>query len=361
LRFIAVVSVVLLHLYASLSHNGAVPSPFAHSAHNTFLGKQGVELFFVISGFILGLPFAKRHISNAVPIKLQDYFLRRVTRLEPPYIVNLFVCLALLLLGHQPALSDVAPHLLLSAVYLHHLFYNADSIINGVTWSLEVEVQFYGLAPLLSLLFAIRAPWMRRAVLTSCVVFSSVLSAPLAGTRFQASILYYLPFFLAGFVVVDLYLATATMSADHRNMVWDGCSVVGWPIVWMLHPKIAHLLLPFLFVLLILAAFRGRVVSRCLSSRWVTDVGGMCYTIYLYHFVLISVCGRLTKPLHIGSSFMAYFALQMLLILPVVLIVCTILYLLVERPCMDRNWPWKLAARLRRDAATLHSPPALPD
>jgi len=87
----------------------------------------------------------------------------------------------------------------------------------------------------------------------------------------------------------------------------------------------------------------------------------MCYTIYLYHFVLISVCGRLTKPLHIGSSFMAYFALQMLLILPVVLIVCTILYLLVERPCMDRNWPWKLVARLRRDAATLHSPPALPD
>jgi peptidoglycan/LPS O-acetylase OafA/YrhL len=54
LRFVAISSVVLFHVYAALER-GAIPPalPF-----NTDLAKRGVELFFAISGFILGVPFA---------------------------------------------------------------------------------------------------------------------------------------------------------------------------------------------------------------------------------------------------------------------------------------------------------------
>ena len=55
------------------------------------VGFRGVELFFVISGFILGLPFAAHYLKGAAPVSLRKYYLRRLTRLEPPYIVALLV------------------------------------------------------------------------------------------------------------------------------------------------------------------------------------------------------------------------------------------------------------------------------
>jgi peptidoglycan/LPS O-acetylase OafA/YrhL len=50
----------------------------------------------------------------------------------------------------------VLPHLAASVGYMHYLIFQAPSAINSVAWSLEIEVQFYILAPLLSMVFAIR-------------------------------------------------------------------------------------------------------------------------------------------------------------------------------------------------------------
>jgi peptidoglycan/LPS O-acetylase OafA/YrhL len=98
---------------------------------------------------------------------------------------------------------------------------------------------------------------------------------------------------------------------------------------------------------LIIAAFRGRVCSRLLALRWVTDIGGMCYTIYLLHFLLLSGMGRIFKPFHIGNSYLVYYLTQAVIVLPLVLVACMAYFLLIERPCMDRNWPSKFAARFR--------------
>ena len=84
LRFVAISSVVLFHLYASLNHGGAVQNPAFDPANVGVLSKRGVELFFVISGFILGVPFASSYLRGAPKINLKQYFLRRLTRLEPP-------------------------------------------------------------------------------------------------------------------------------------------------------------------------------------------------------------------------------------------------------------------------------------
>jgi hypothetical protein len=65
---------------------------------------------------------------------------------------------------------------------------------------------------------------------------------------------------------------------------------------------------------------------------------------------------HVTAPLHVGASFWVYFGLQTLLIAPVVLILCGAFFLLLERPCMDREWPSKFAqcwkSRLGLGAAT---------
>ncbi len=76
LRFVAISSVVLLHIYAALE-SGNVAVPWAMDVD---LPKRGVELFFAISGFILGVPFASHRLLQAPKVNLKQYFLRRLTR-----------------------------------------------------------------------------------------------------------------------------------------------------------------------------------------------------------------------------------------------------------------------------------------
>ena len=94
------------------------------SAPRTFhpdLPKRGVELFFAISGFILGIPFASHFLRQDARVDLTGYFLRRLTRLEPPYFISLFVWAAdQIVMGHRSR-TEMGPHLLASFVYLHNL------------------------------------------------------------------------------------------------------------------------------------------------------------------------------------------------------------------------------------------------
>ena len=336
LRFVAISSVVLFHIYAALEH-GAVLVPIAF---NSDLAKRGVELFFAISGFILGVPFATRYLQNGREVNLKSYFLRRLTRLEPPYFLALFACAAMQRLVGR-SLSDMAPHLLASSFYLQNLAFGAFvGAVNGVAWSLEIEVQFYLLVPLLSRLFAIADARRRRAVILAIMLSAGILSNPLyRTTHLHYSILYYLAFFLAGFLVCDLYL---TREEWRPSVAWDILALCLWPLVWWMGRNTGHVLLPFVIVVLYLAAFRGRIFSTILCNSVITDIGGMCYSIYLFHFLLIYGVKHLTAPIHIGNNFWAYYALQLCFIVPVVMLFCGAFFLLIERPCMDREWPKKL-------------------
>src|ERR1700679_2638582 len=91
LRFVAIASVLLFLMQGQLEHHYAlaIHPPFTGFARAVDFGNRGVPLFFVISGFILALPFARHHPLAAPAPSLRKYFLRRLTRLEPPYLLNL--------------------------------------------------------------------------------------------------------------------------------------------------------------------------------------------------------------------------------------------------------------------------------
>jgi len=337
LRFVAIASVVFFHVYAALDR-GAIPPPIPF---NSDLAKRGVELFFGISGFILGVPFASRYLLNAPKVSLKQYFLRRLTRLEPPYFLALFACAVMQVVVAHRTLSDMAPHLLASFVYLHNLIFGAFvGAVNGVAWSLEVEIQFYVLVPLLALLFSIGNARLRRGAILLIMLAAGFLSNPLyRSLHLHYSIAYYLAFFLAGFLVCDLYL---TRGEWKPSLAWDLLALCLWPTVWYLGRNAGHVVLPFVIVILYLAAFRGRISAAVFSNRVITDIGGMCYSIYLFHFLIIYGVKHLTAPLHFGQNFWLYFLLQCCMIVPVVMLFCGTFFLLIERPCMNRDWPRKL-------------------
>lgn len=345
LRFIAISSVLFFHIYGHLVFGGGVVrGGIADAGVIDRLAKRGVELFFVISGFVVTLPFAAHSLSGGPRVRLKDYFLRRVTRLEPPYIVNLLLSYALWSFAlHQSALERL-PHLIASIFYLHQIVYWEPSSISGVVWSLEVEIQFYIIAPLLVLILCFRPTFWRRSLITIAIFAAGLASMGLIYRPAQLSLLYYINFFLAGMLLCDIY--SVESGSWTPSLRWDAVSLIGWPLVWLLGSSTSHVLAPYLMIVLCVAAFRGKFTRDVLGTTAITVVGGMCYSIYLYHWQALAVIFRLTKPLHIGNGFGSYLALQCLIIFPFILAVATIFFVLIERPCMNKNWPVDLWRRI---------------
>lgn len=352
LRFVAIVSVVLYHISAQLlvksGHPVAIQGRYAWLVTLIGNGDRGVRLFFVISGFVLGLGFARQHLHLGKSIDLKKYFLRRVTRLEPPYIFNLVFCALVAFVYYHQRLGYMAPHLLASVMYLHNVAYRAPSVINGVTWSLEVEIQFYILAPLISLLFRIPGAWLRRSIFLFLIVLIGTMQMALhiGATVAGLTIIFYLQYFLVGMLLTDLYLTVRPRIQTHWK--WDIVSLCGWPIVFLVSRDYLwfHAIFPFLIMALYIAAFQGKVFRGFFSNLWIATIGGMCYSIYLWHFFVIGVFFKLTRHLVVFHDFLLNLIVQILTLGIPIAVVSVLAFVTIERPCMDPAWPQKSWARL---------------
>ena len=366
LRFVAIMAVILFHLGINLSSRNVTDYDFdsPSSVTRTFLhsGDFGVQLFFIVSGFVLALPFARHHLRDGPKVGLKAYFLRRVTRLEPPYFIAMIGIFVFLVVVHGHSPTRLFPHLVASLFYVHDLVYGTDSLVNNVAWSLEVEIQFYLLVPLLTLVFAIRHALQRRAVMIAAIVVLSIVGPIVAGqsSHLENSILRFSQYFLIGFLLADLWTSEQLRPA-RRSAWWDVVVAACIPLVIMLHTgtglanwfpgpadggnKLSLVLLPWLCFAAYLGAFRGVVANAVLTNRWIVTVGGMCYSIYLLHNVFLNNVLGATKSIAPTGSYTVNIALQAVVMVPLIVVVSTVFFVLIERPCMDKNWPVKLRAR----------------
>ena len=235
LRFAAIAMVALFHLNGYLTAKSApytLASPKSDWLYQAAsVGFHGVELFFVISGFILGLPFAAPS-KSASPVSLRKYYLRRLTRLEPPYLVTLIGLFVLALLVKGKPVASFYSHFAANFFYLHSLIYGTFSPALGVAWSLEIEVQFYVLGPLLTLVFAIPGRRLRRVCLLAAIVGTLLAQSLLlpGSPRLSLSVLAYLQFFLMGFLLADIFVVDWN-EAPRQHFGWDLVALAGWPLL----------------------------------------------------------------------------------------------------------------------------------
>lgn len=356
LRLVAIAAVVLFHLHTYVIERSPARVPeWASSPISKFLetGRCGVELFFVISGFILALPFAEQRLAGAQAVSLRRYYLRRVTRLEPPYIVNLLIAFVLLVVAGKEAATALWPHLAASLCYVHNLVFGTASRINAVAWSLEIEVQFYVLAPLLAAVFSISQRSTRRVVLVGAIaamVGLKLAFPPEAWGKWNLTLPAFIDYFLVGFLLADLYVAD-WRGAPVQQFRWDALGVLAWAAIPFSQMAVeTRPLMPVLAFAACLGSFRGPMLAKCLSLPWCATIGGMCYTIYLYHYFVISAVGRMTIGFAAGPSLGINLAIQAALICPVIVVVGAVLFVAVEKPCMRHGW-WKTDFRSRWQAA----------
>jgi peptidoglycan/LPS O-acetylase OafA/YrhL len=102
------------------------------------------------------------------------------------------------------------------------------------------------------------------------------------------------------------------------------------------------------------ALFRGVLLRTVVTNRWLTTIGGTCYSIYLLHMIIITIFGRFTTRFTLSRSYDVNFIIQAVLLAVPVLVIGGIYFVLIERPCMRRDWPqalWVWAqAKTRQDA-----------
>lgn len=176
LRGVAATMVMLYHFHGALREEFAswLPAPIGYAFD---LGWSGVEIFFVLSGFVIAFSVGERPITASF---VGRFAMRRSLRLDPPYWGSIVLAIALAWLGGR-----IAPHLAEPlpgpGVVFAHLFYLQGLLGMGhivdVYWSLCLEIQFYLLlvVALAVIQFVSRAPASRMArSVTFYVVFGAL-------------------------------------------------------------------------------------------------------------------------------------------------------------------------------------------
>jgi peptidoglycan/LPS O-acetylase OafA/YrhL len=340
IRFIAIISVILYH---SNFFYTAKNLPNTHTILNSIFSKgyQGVELFFVLSGFILSLPFAKKFTAGNSNLSLKNYFLRRLTRLEPPYIISTIAFFVLLVFVTKKfTFSYLFPHLLASLTYTSNIIFGETPVINNVLWSLEVEVQFYILAPFICWLIFYKVKNNTARTLLICVL---IILAVLLNQYFlfsRVTLIQYLSFFLSGILVTHLYYAPLNLKTD--NFLFSSVSAIIIVLIFTndyINSSIFYkVFFHFIVAILYLIVIRYDALKFFLQNRFVCVIGGACYSIYLLHYQIISFIGNfLMRHKFFGNNLLNEgFAIAIFLI--GVLIISMAFFKLIERPCMERNW-----------------------
>ncbi|MFI9594840.1 acyltransferase family protein [Nonomuraea sp. NPDC052265] len=286
LRFIAALAVVAFHyLVAFASVWGARPAAlFPPLAPFAGLGILGVELFFVISGFVILMTVWGRGLGA--------FARSRLVRLYPAYWLSLGAVAALYGLTGATALDPkLSPRqYLVNATMFQRLFKVADA--SGVYWSLWAELRFY----LLIAILVIVGVTYGRVLVFSGVWLAAALAARFVGDDVLNEILMpdYAPYFVAGMALYLihqnrkallpwLYVAAgyamaipAALGRVHRRI--DAAGFKNMPVT----DTGVIVTITLIFAAMALVALG---LIRLKPSRTLTALGATTYPLYLFHGV----------------------------------------------------------------------------
>ncbi len=287
-------------------------------------GYLGVDLFFLITGFLLTLPWF-RHADAGLPAPdWRTFYARRARRILPAYYVQLvflfFVVLPLLfprlwVQSTPMVVGNLGAH----ATFLHYTnpLTSASMTVNGALWTLAIEMQYYVLVPLVAPLF-VKWPWRSLvgafliaagwrwladhhmdwlvAAYLKMVAHAGVTEAGirhLLGTQLPAWAVHFALGILAGRAWmlrrnkviegigrwVPVVVAAASVLGLYA-ILRNGTSLIG-QLGWVAFPVV--LAVGFAAIV----SWPSDVLSKVAASWPLSSVGRISYSAYLYHLPLL--------------------------------------------------------------------------
>jgi len=351
-RGVAALAIVVFHVYQHSRTGPAARYPYAGTLVDSLLRQFDgfVDLFFVLSAFLLALPYLRSALAGDGAPSGRAFVARRAARIVPLYLVAVTVVWAF----RNPHLpgdwTDLLEHLTFTQVFdSKRIFYTI-----GPAWSLAVEVQFYLLLALLGQLACAvcrRLPPRGRI----WVLAGGLLAVALASISWRVLAWYVLhrpeedwplwfglPAKLDVFVVgMALALVVAAGGARLRGgataLLRIG-SVVVVVIGFLTRPQGAgqdvwfHLIVSAGFGLLLASSVLGPAdrLVRVLGGRIPALLGLVSYSVYLWHeplLLLLAHFGAIPSP----TSGLA-FPVGVAVLVPVAVVVGWLSYWAIEYP-----------------------------
>ncbi len=309
LRGFAILIVWCLHyFYKPMS---IAPPAYQHFQNIFRLGWTGVDLFFVLSGFLIGGILLDKRDSNSY---FKTFYARRFFRIIPIYYLWICGYILLVTLGGSALRQHMNSHQLIGIgfpVYEHFLFLQNIFVPEyatiflfwfGVLWSLAVEEQFYLVVPLL-----VRFVTGKRlyAFVISVIVLAPLLRlylsyfnslrlpiSPYGSTLCRADALSF------GVLAALLWRENAFRSWLSRNSHFAHSALAifgaGMLVLWYRFSDPADpftltaglsWIAAFYFVLLIVAiSFPEGLLARCARTSFLCELGRVSYCLYVIHF-----------------------------------------------------------------------------
>jgi peptidoglycan/LPS O-acetylase OafA/YrhL len=351
LRGIAVTLVVLFHEFAMVEKPLATPASYL--SRLCILGWSGVDLFFVLSGFLIGGILLD---NSGSPRYYRAFYARRVCRIFPLYYAVLAIAAALLVLNPSgsPILKELgAPFWSFFAfvqIFWMAKWGSCGQSVLSVTWSLAVEEMSYLCLPWLLR----HLPPRRRLLILTVIVFCNplfrALVAPLGLPSFSILIFrgdgislgvwaaallrtpgaldwlrarrwaLYAPLILLSPVIFRLDFPMHLTQLEAIEGVWRYTFVCGF----------------FLSLLLLAVVHPQGWWAAMLRARFLQFLGRLSYGIYLQHLLVLAGClalvGRDKLVLYTAADYSV-----VLLALTLTLILATLSFRYFEQPILKRG------------------------
>ncbi len=330
------------------------------------VGWVGVDLFFVLSGFLLAT-----HLLDAMargrPGVLQRYFAARVRRVFPAYWVQIAL-LFIAAVWAAKAIPEWARYIPLHIPMLHFVSERASFSINNVYWTLPIEFSFYLCLPLIAY-YLLRAE--RRGGRSSWLMLFGLYAAILVLVwcyryamfrHFEASAVNVivwatsqlpgtLDVFMAGVVAATalrwLRMRGAPWPRSRERLVSTALAAVGlagivammyfldslYAVYWKGHWALFvwhSITAGFIAMVVAGIAISGPLTHALFETRVMVFLGTISYSIYLWHYPIGLWAMRTFDAPEIGVA--AFCALT----IPLVLIASAASYYLVERPFLRK-------------------------
>lgn len=259
-------------VYGEVSRLPDAYSLFAKVILKLFSGETAVFIFFVLSGTVLFQSLTQ--VRRAFPSTAVIFSIRRLFRIYPALIISLAVmALCLFAMGHPLSFYDFAVNCTLYAFP-----------INGVTWTLNVEVVAIGFILTAYLGWRVGSEW---GLITVAIVIGIALRSPLfqsIGTTFKDNWVFF---------ALGMLIPTRIGSWIARMM-----PVVVWPVILLVVIIFKGTLRPAAIALLVTMLYYNKagLLGRGLEKPASQFLGRISYSFYLYNaLVLLIVCSYLKQ------------------------------------------------------------------
>lgn len=292
LRAISILFVVIFHAFPTVLLKGFI----------------GVDVFFVISGFLISQILFKQ-LEDGEGIDFINFYKRRVYRLFPAL---LFVILTAILIGYieltPNEFNSLGKHVISSVLFIENFtlinesldYFNASANVKPLMhlWSLSIEEQFYLVYPFLIFLFR-----KSQKMILNSIILILILSLCFNVTYSLLSISssYFSPIsraweLMAGCLCACIYRGVNFKSLIKSKLVREVIPIIGLSLIFIgllnYHGGRLNNIISIFFAvvgtMVVILSSENTLLGSFFSNKVLVFIGKISYPLYLWHWVILS-------------------------------------------------------------------------